>query len=134
MQGFSNLEVDVDRQLFVSALANLVQNAIKFSKPGGTIHVRTRQEGDRILTEVEDECGGLPEGKIDELFESGVQKGKDRSGMGLGLAISKQAIERNLGEIRVENLPGKGCIFIIDLPKAAAVEAAKSPAVETATE
>jgi signal transduction histidine kinase len=132
MQGFSDLEVDVDRQLFVSALANIVQNAIKFTKPGGTVQVRTRQEGDRILVEVEDECGGLPDGKIEELFEPGVQKGNDRTGMGLGLAISKQAIERNLGVIRVENLPGKGCIFIIDLPKPAAVEIA-IPATLAAT-
>ncbi|MDP4244122.1 MAG: HAMP domain-containing sensor histidine kinase [Bacteroidota bacterium] len=117
MQGFSDLEVDVDRQLFVSALANLVQNALKFSKPGGTVQVRTRQDGDRVLIEVEDECGGLPPGKSEELFTAGVQKDKDRTGMGLGLAISRQAIELNKGKLRVENLPGKGCIFIIDLPK-----------------
>ena len=117
MQGFSDLEVDVDRQLFVSALANLVQNALKFSKPGGTVKVRTRQDGERILVEVEDECGGLPDGKIEELFEPGTQGGSDRTGMGLGLAISREAIELNKGTLRVENLPGKGCIFIIDLPK-----------------
>jgi len=118
MQGHSDLEVDVDRQLFVSALANLVQNALKFTKPGGTINVRTHEVGGRILIEVEDECGGLP-GEIEELFTPGIQKDKDQSGLGLGLAISRQAIELNKGELRVENLPGKGCIFIIDLPKPA---------------
>jgi signal transduction histidine kinase len=117
MQGFSDLEVRVDRQLFVSALANLVQNALKFYRPGGTVEVRTREDNGRILIEVEDECGGLPEGKSEELFIMGVQKDKDKTGMGLGLAISRQAIELNKGELRVENLPGKGCIFIIDLPK-----------------
>lgn len=117
MHGFSNLEVDVDRQLFVSALANLVQNALKFSHPGGSVQVRARAENHRILIEVEDECGGLPEGRPEELFDAGVQRGEDRSGMGLGLAISRQAIERNNGTIHIKNLPGKGCIFTIDLPQ-----------------
>jgi signal transduction histidine kinase len=117
MQGFSDIEIDVDRHLFTSALSNLVQNALKFSKPGGAIQVRARQKDDRVLIEVEDACGGLPEGKIEELFDEGVQRSDDRSGMGLGLTISRRATERNKGELRVENLPGKGCIFIIDLPK-----------------
>jgi signal transduction histidine kinase len=121
MQGPSTLEVLVDRHLFVSALSNLVQNALKFTKPDGTIRVCARQEGERVVIEVEDECGGLPEGKIEELFMPGVKKSEDQSGLGLGLAISKQAIERNKGELRVENLPSKGCIFIIDLPRVAAI-------------
>jgi signal transduction histidine kinase len=123
MQGFSDLEVEVDRQLFVSALANLVQNALKFSKPGGTIQVRAHEVESRILIEVEDECGGLPDGKIEELFDAGVQRDKDRTGMGLGLAISRQAIELNKGKLSAENLPGKGCKFIIDLPKPESVSA-----------
>ncbi len=123
MQGSSKLEVDVDRQLFISALANLVQNAMKFSKPGGTINVRTRKEGDRVLVEVQDECGGLPNGKLMEVLEPRDQKGSDGAGIGMGLAISRLAIERNNGQLRVENLPGKGCIFIIDLPEAAPLPA-----------
>ena len=119
IQTGSGIEVLVDRHLFISALSNLIQNALKFTKSSGTIQVRARQEGDRILIEVEDECGGLPDGKVEELFEPGDQKSKDRTGSGLGLTISKQAIDRNNGVIRVKNLPGKGCIFIIDLPKAA---------------
>jgi signal transduction histidine kinase len=117
MQGSSELVVLADRHLLISALANLVQNALKFTPSGGTVQVRTREEGNHILIEVEDECGGLPIGKIEELFETGVQKGADRTGLGLGLAISRQAIERNKGTLRAENFPGKGCKFIIDLPK-----------------
>ncbi|HET6402363.1 MAG TPA: HAMP domain-containing sensor histidine kinase [Candidatus Kapabacteria bacterium] len=119
MQAGSGLEVLVDRHLLISALSNLIQNALKFTKPNGTIQVRARQDKDRVLIEVEDECGGLP-GKIEDLFEPGVQKAEDKTGMGLGLTISRQAVERNKGELRVQNLPGKGCIFIIDLPKPAA--------------
>jgi signal transduction histidine kinase len=116
MQEVGDLNVLVDRHLLISALSNLVQNALKFTKPDGNVHVRARVEDQRILIEVEDECGGLPDGKIEELFEPGVQKSLDQSGMGLGLTISRQAIERNNGELRAANLPGKGCIFTIDLP------------------
>ena len=117
VQGFSNLQVEVDRQLCISALANLVQNALKFTPIGGTIQIRTRQDGGRILIEVEDECGGIPEQELEKLFalELGARGGE--SGRGHGLAISRAAIELNGGQLRVENLPGKGCIFILDLPQ-----------------
>jgi signal transduction histidine kinase len=117
MQGDSDLYVFVDRHLLTSAVSNLVQNALKFSKAGGTIQVRARASEDRVLIEVEDECGGLPDGKIEELFNPGVQKSADKTGIGLGLTISRQALERNKGKLTVRDLPGKGCIFTIDLPK-----------------
>ncbi|HET6402365.1 MAG TPA: HAMP domain-containing sensor histidine kinase [Candidatus Kapabacteria bacterium] len=118
MQGFSDLEVIVDRQLVVSALANLVQNGLKFTPSGGIVKVRARRDRDRVLIEVEDQCGGLSEGTIQELFKPFVQKSADRTGVGLGLTISRRAIELCKGTLRVENLPGEGCIFIIDLPEA----------------
>jgi signal transduction histidine kinase len=113
-----NLEVNADRQLIVSALANLVQNAIKFTKPKGKIWLRGKKVEDRVILEVEDQCGGLPEGKSEELFQPYTQKGKDKSGVGLGLTISKRAIALNGGTLFVRNLPGKGCIFSITLPQA----------------
>ncbi len=118
MQGFSDLILVADRQLVISALANLVQNGIKFTNPGGVVQIRARKNLDRILIEVEDQCGGLPEGTIEELFKPFVQSSSDRSGVGLGLTISRRAIELCKGTLRVENLPGEGCIFIIDLPEA----------------
>jgi signal transduction histidine kinase len=116
IQTSNDIEIVVDRQLFISALSNIVQNALKFSKPEGTVSIRATQEEDRVLIEVEDECGGLHEDKIEQLFEPGVQASADRTGVGLGLAISRQAVEQNNGKLRVQNLPGKGCVFIIDLP------------------
>jgi signal transduction histidine kinase len=118
MQGSSDLYVLVDRHLLISALSNLIQNALKFSKPSGTIQVRARAEQDRVLIEVEDECGGLPPGQIEELFEPGVQRSENKTGIGLGLTISRQALERNKGKLTARNLPGKGCVFTIDLPQA----------------
>jgi signal transduction histidine kinase len=119
-----DLAADGDRNYLISAVANLVQNAIKYSKPGGTICVRGRDTADAVVLEVEDSCGGLPKGKAEALFQPFTQKGKDRSGLGLGLTISRQAVELNGGKLSVRDLPGKGCVFAIELPKKAAVAAA----------
>jgi signal transduction histidine kinase len=110
--------IDVDRQLIAAALANLLQNAFKFSRPKGHVVLRTDTATDegRVLIEVEDECGGLPPGKAEELFRPFEQRSADRSGLGLGLAIARESVETNGGEIRARSLPGRGCIFTIDLP------------------
>jgi signal transduction histidine kinase len=105
-----------DRQLLASALSNVLQNAFKFSRASGQVSLRTRVEGGRVLIEVEDECGGLPVGKAEELFRPFEKRGTDRSGLGLGLAISLGSVKANEGDISVRDLPGKGCIFTISLP------------------
>jgi signal transduction histidine kinase len=68
------------------------------------------------LIEVADECGGLPPGKADELFRRFEQRGFDRTGLGLGLWISRRSVEADDGEIRVRDVPPVGCVFTIDLP------------------
>ena len=113
------LVVEVDRQLVEAAVANLLQNAFKFTRAQGQVSLRAHASEGRVLIEVEDECGGLPPGKAEELFLPFEQRGADRSGLGLGLAISLQSIKANGGRISVRNLPGKGCIFTIELPLAA---------------
>ena len=110
------LFVHADRQLLASALSNLLQNAFKFSREAGRVWLRTRASGERVMIEIEDQCGGLPAGKADALFQPFEQAAADRSGLGLGLAISRQAIEANGGALSVTDVPGKGCIFKIDLP------------------
>ena len=113
----SNIQVVTDSHFLISALANLVQNAIKYTKQGGIIWVRGRGDEKICVLEVEDQCGGLPSGKAEELFQPFTQKGEDRSGLGLGLTISRRAVSRIGGEMTVRDLPGKGCIFSITLPK-----------------
>jgi signal transduction histidine kinase len=103
--------------MIASAVSNLLQNAFKFSRPDGTVTLSARAADDRILIDVEDECGGLPDGKAEELFRPFEQKGSNRTGLGLGLSISRRAVEANDGNITVRNMPGKGCIFTIDLPR-----------------
>lgn len=112
----SDLFVEGDFRLLRSALSNLIRNAIKFTRAGGTVSIRGRPEGDRVLIEVADECGGLPVERAERLFQSFSQIGRDRSGFGLGLAISKQAVEAHGGTLHVKNVPAQGCIFTIDLP------------------
>ena len=113
------LAVEGDRQILAAALANLLQNAVKFTRPHGRIGLTASSVADRILIEVEDECGGLPEGKAEELFRPFEQRSAERTGLGLGLPISRRGVEANGGKLYVRNLPGTGCVFTIDLPRAA---------------
>lgn len=116
------LFINVDEQLLTSALMNLLHNAFKYTHVSGRVVLRTRSEPGRVLIEVEDECGGLP--GIDDVFRAfGDRRGSDRTGLGLGLSISRRAVAADGGEIRALNLPGKGCIFTIDLPAGVALEA-----------
>jgi signal transduction histidine kinase len=105
----------------MSAISNLVQNAIKFTKVNGTISIRGRSLGERVLIDIEDECGGLAPGKLEEMFLPFSRIGENKTGMGLGLSISQRAVTLNKGLLTVANLPGKGCIFTIDLPRALVV-------------
>ena len=110
------------RQIIGGALSNLLQNAFKFTHRGGEVILRTRAEAGRVVFEVDDECGGLPAGKAEELFRPYEQRGSDRSGVGLGLAICVKAARASGGTLRVQDRPGKGCTFILDLPRLARAE------------
>jgi signal transduction histidine kinase len=113
----SGVAVEADRHMLSSAVSNLLQNAFKFTHPHGHVSLKTHATADRVLIEIEDECGGLPPGKVEELFQPFMQRAADRSGLGLGLSISNRGIEASGGSLRVRNLPGKGCVFTIDLPR-----------------
>jgi len=111
------LAVRADREILAGVMANLLQNAFKFSreKAGADVLLRVRQSADRILIEVEDSCGGLPPGQPESLFRPFEQRGVDRSGLGLGLTICQRGVEANGGVLRVRDLPGRGCVFTVDL-------------------
>jgi len=108
--------VEVDRQILAAAVANLLQNAFKFTRPGGHVLVRTHADADRVSIAIEDECGGLA-GSPEDLFALFEQRSKDRSGLGLGLAIARQGVNANGGEIDARNIAGRGCIFTVSLPR-----------------
>ena len=112
------LAVDADPQLLTSAVMNLLHNAFKYTPVGGGVILRAHAHGERLLVEVEDECGGIPDSEKD-LFQSfGERRGRDRSGLGLGLSIARQAVRAHGGDIHIRNVPGHGCVFVIDLPLA----------------
>jgi signal transduction histidine kinase len=109
-------EVFVDQRLVRSALSNLVRNALKYSHRGGSVEVRGRVEADCAIFEIEDSCGGIEPSKVELAFAPFVRLENGKPGFGLGLAIAKQAADAHAGTIRVQNLPGKGCIFVLELP------------------
>ena len=111
------LVVNADRHMLGSAISNLLQNAFKFSRTGGHVSLNVHATVDHVLIEVQDECGGLPPGKIDRLFLPFQQASADRSGIGLGLSIGRRAVEANGGKLSVRNLPNEGCVFTIELPR-----------------
>jgi signal transduction histidine kinase len=113
----SVVTINGDRPVLIAAVSNLLQNAFKFTGRGGSVSLVTQVTTDRVLFHVEDECGGLPKGKIDELFAPFSQRGRDRSGLGLGLFICRKAAEANGGTISARDLAGKGCIFTLDVPR-----------------
>ncbi len=111
------IEVDADREMLASAVSNLLQNAFKFTKPQGNVSLKVTETKGRVLIEVQDECGGLPPGKAEELFRPFEQRGDNRTGLGLGLAISHEGVTQSGGKLSVRNLAGTGCIFTIELPR-----------------
>lgn len=111
------LAVDADRDLLFSAVANLLHNAFKFTKVNTEVALHAYASADRIRIDVEDNCGGLPHGDPENLFLPFTQCGSDRSGLGLGLSISRRSVEANNGLLSVRDMPGTGCVFTIDLPR-----------------
>jgi signal transduction histidine kinase len=128
-----SLFIEGDRQLLTAAITNLLQNALKFkfTRPKGNITLTTGVVDGRVLIDVEDECGGLPAGAAERMFRPFEQHGYDRTGLGLGLAIVRRTVQATAGELRVRDLPGKGCIFTIDLPLMGAEKASSAePSVD----
>lgn len=113
----SQLAVDADRDLLFSAVGNLLQNAFKFTHPGSEVTLNAYAAADRILIDVADNCGGLPAGDKEALFRPFIQADGNRQGLGLGLSISRRSVEANHGVLSVQDVPGTGCVFTIDLPR-----------------
>jgi len=111
------LAVDADRDLLLSAVGNLLQNAFKFTHHGTEVLLSAYSVGDRILIDVEDHGGGISVEDAETMFQPFIQGGADRSGLGLGLSIARQSVEANDGFLTVRNKARSGCIFTIDLPR-----------------
>jgi PAS domain S-box-containing protein len=110
------LEVDGDRLRQV--IMNLLNNAIKFSDPGGSVIVKVEKQKEQLLFQVSDRGIGIPEAAKPHLFERFYRAEGEmvRGGTGLGLYISKQIIEAHGGRIWAESKLGEGSTFSFTLP------------------
>jgi len=132
-RGDGDAVVHADRQVLAAVIVNLLQNAFKFTRPGTTVRLSVLTTEDRVQIDVADQCGGLREGGVQALFHPFEQRARDRSGLGLGLAFSRRSVEANDGSLSARDLPGHGCVFTVDLPRAtAAVLAHGASAAERA--
>lgn len=115
------IRVYADRKRIIEAINNLILNAIKYSKPGGTITVSFVDIGDQILVEIADTGIGINEKDLPRIFERFYRVDKSRSreqgGTGLGLAIVKHIIEAHQQTIRVQSKIGEGSTFAFTLEK-----------------
>lgn len=111
------LAVDADRDMLLSAVGNLLQNAFKFTRRYTDVSLNAYAAADRIRIDVEDNCGGLPSGDAETMFLPFTQGDSDKSGLGLGLSICRRCVEANNGILSVRDLPRSGCVFTIDLPR-----------------
>ena len=117
------LSVDTDADKLRQVLANLVDNAVKYSPEGGTVRVVARRRGARVEISVADEGVGIAEGERDRIFrkfyrgEAGVAR---PAGTGLGLFIAQGLVAAMGGRISVASREGSGSSFSFELPLAAA--------------
>jgi len=109
-----------ERRQLVSALYNLVENAVKFSYDGGTVQVRGTAVGNEVVIEVEDHGVGIPARELERIFERfyRVDHGRSRQtgGTGLGLAIVRHVAANHHGRVEVDSREGEGSTFRLVLP------------------
>ncbi len=118
-----DLRVSADRNALHDIVINLLSNAFKFTDDGGRISVRASQRNESVLVEIEDTGMGIPEDKLQMIFNEFYQvEGGKYGGTGLGLAIAKRLVEAHGGNIWVESQLEKGSTFYFTLPLSAEAE------------
>ncbi len=114
------LTVIGDRRQLVSAVTNLLDNAVKYSEPGSSVDVRARTDGTWVDVTVRDHGIGIPRRDLERIFERFYRVDRARSretgGTGLGLAIVRHVASNHRGEVRVESREGVGSTFTLRLP------------------
>ena len=125
-----------DRPRMVSALTNLLENAVKYSERGSTVDVRVLVDGDCVVFEVSDQGIGIPRGDLERIFERFYRvdqaRSRDTGGTGLGLSIVRHVAHAHGGDVTVESLEGQGSTFRLVLPLVTASGVADSPKREFA--
>lgn len=107
-----------DRDLLLLAVHNLVDNALKFTRPGDTIEVRAFEDGAQVVIEVADTGPGIPEADLAHVWEE-LYRGQSARGVpgsGLGLALVRAIVERHDGQVSLRSRAGQGTVFTVRLP------------------
>lgn len=116
----ADLLVRCDRRQVVSAIANLLDNAIKYSDPGEPVQLEARLDGERAAVSVRDHGIGIPSRDLERIFERFYRVDRARSratgGTGLGLSIVRHVAQAHGGEVGVESREGEGSTFTLQLP------------------
>jgi two-component system sensor histidine kinase SenX3 len=104
-----------------SMFTNLVDNAVKYTPPGGRVEVSGTSGESGVTVRISDTGIGIPEGKLPRIFERFYRVDKARSketgGTGLGLSIVRHVAENHGGRVTVESTPGEGSTFTVFLPR-----------------
>jgi signal transduction histidine kinase len=109
------LAVQADRQILSTIISNLLQNAFKYTRPHSHVWLHTHATPDRVLFEIEDQCGGIPPDKSEHLLAPREPQRYART----GLAMCVRGVDLLHGTIRVRN-QNHGCVFTVDLPRSPA--------------
>jgi signal transduction histidine kinase len=117
-----SLIVDADAERVQQILLNLLTNAIKFTPPGGIVSLASDADEAMVHIHVRDTGCGIPVSQRERIFEPFVQLGRPhteggRSGVGLGLAISRDLARRMRGDLIVRSHDGAGSDFVLSLPR-----------------
>lgn len=112
--------VNVDPGRMEQVLVNLIHNAIKFTRPGGSIHIRAWLQENDVILSIADSGIGIAEEDLQRIFERFYKADRARSGggTGLGLSIARHMVESHGGRIWAESELGKGSTFFISIPAA----------------
>ncbi len=109
-------EVTADRTMISRVISNLIDNAIKYNNPGGSIDIATSVKNDRLVVSFKDTGVGISGEHLPFIFDAFYRASKDSKGTGLGLFIAKTIVEAHGGSIRAESTPSQGSTFTFTLP------------------
>jgi signal transduction histidine kinase len=106
------LAMQADHHVVATIISNLLQNAFKDTRPHTHIRLHTHATADRVLFEIEDQCGGISPAKSEQLCEQLTRESDDST----GLALCVRGVNLLRGTIRIRN-QNHGCVFTVDLPR-----------------
>ena len=120
LESFRPVTAEIDEVKLTLAITNLVENAIKYNKEVGWVHVSLNADYQYFYLKVEDSSIGIPEDSLEHIYERFYRVDKSHSreigGTGLGLAITRNAILMHRGAIKVFSTEGEGTLFTVRIP------------------